>query len=246
MRTLRLASVLVFAALVAFPSSVRADDPKPAAPAPAPPPAAAPAPDDSALLKSAADLVAWFDARADKSRAPETLQASVEKMRKELTGRAAFDEAYRKARSAFLAEDLAAAQKDAAKTPTLVQRVDPAEVPKTPSRAGVVPDASAWPERRRPSPVTEYVVGSVVPWTPRVVEVEILDENTFPSLWSCAPSCGWYGGCRTYASYGCGPYYGGFSYSWAPCRRSYAVRSYGSCRPTYTRSCWSGGRRRCR
>jgi len=61
------------------------------------------APDDEFVMRTAGQLLAWYDVKADKNQIPEALRNSVEGMRRDLAGRAIFTDTYAKATDAYRA-----------------------------------------------------------------------------------------------------------------------------------------------
>jgi hypothetical protein len=61
------------------------------------------APDDPFVMRTAGQLLAWYDTKADKSQIPEALKNSLEGMRRDLAGRPIFADTYAKATEAYRA-----------------------------------------------------------------------------------------------------------------------------------------------
>jgi len=63
-------------------------------------------PRDPFVLRTAGQIAAWYDTQAEQSEIDEDLRASTEAMRRDLSGRAEFDNAYARARAAYVGGDV--------------------------------------------------------------------------------------------------------------------------------------------
>jgi hypothetical protein len=104
------------------------------------------APDDAFVLRSAGELVAWYDTRADKAQIPESVKQWTEAMRSDLAQREAYADAYKQARESY---QRLAADADKAPEPRAEQGAGPAVVPEQGGAAyggqTLVPSGGAYP-----------------------------------------------------------------------------------------------------
>jgi len=87
------------------------------------------APDDPFVMKTAGQLVAWYDLRADKSQIPEAVKNSVEAMRKDLAGKPIFADTYAHAAEAYRTAMNPATQPTESSSATGTQYVPPPVIP---------------------------------------------------------------------------------------------------------------------
>jgi hypothetical protein len=171
---------------------------------------------DPFILRTAGQLLAWYDTRADKAQVPDDVKTSVETMRAAIEKRPACADAYRRAHDAYAAakDDADGAPSGPASppqggpAPNLVQPAEPGAAAEPP--AGEPPHDPTQLVRRYDDPPTETVVV-------REPEIQYVYDTTYvytdPYAYACRPAAvycdpwwpttswcggwygGWYGGC---------------------------------------------------
>jgi hypothetical protein len=198
------------------------------------------APGDAFVMRTAGQLVAWYDTRADRPALGDEIAKSVEEMRKGLGGRTVYDDAYQRGRDEYSQEPDDGGTKPPAEEPKLIEPVNP------PAPA----------EPREDQRDERYVERAAEPQTTYIYENSYVYTDPYVSDYAgyYAPATvvytSWYP-----SSYGCHSYYGssycGPSWSWS----SWYWPSWGwssSCWPYwgcsswygsswYGSSCWGGG-----
>lgn len=90
------------------------------------------APGDAFVMRTAAQIVAWYDTRADHKVLGDAAGKTIEDVRKSLAGRAEFDEAYGRAKDDYTQTPDSEPAQPPAEEPKLVEPVKPAEPPAEP------------------------------------------------------------------------------------------------------------------